>query len=320
MVPSHLTAHLSAAADTEINTVLCKGAPGQSPPTGEVGFVAAFVLGAVHGIASQWRSILRPHRLSVCMTGVFCHQSPKARFIDQSGTPKVCELSDLLVVAEDLTGGGTGKRYAVLIQAKIANRGGGATLSATGDLTQLDLMTRWPSFSLPSPYAPGDRDFSTCSYPGTTIECGRYGLIEPRPNVDWRQHAPDTKMAGGSVRLGSFLGNMIATGQSGYGREATGTGDDWSRTVDELIHVAGTRAFSYAAGFQGQRQRGSYAIALASSSDLSFWASPWLSHAAAGRIPTGGRPDDPEQLEREPGAQGISVLHIGVTEIGEDEA
>ncbi len=51
MIPAHLTASLSAAADTEIDHALQHGEPGQHPPTGEVGFVAAFVLGVVPGIA-----------------------------------------------------------------------------------------------------------------------------------------------------------------------------------------------------------------------------------------------------------------------------
>ncbi len=126
----------------------------------------------------------------------------------------------------------------------MANKGGGKTLSAAGDLVQLDLMTGWPPFTLPSAYAPGARDLSTCPYPGTKIECGRYGLIEPAPNIDWCQHAPANPMLSGGDTLGGFLAHMVETGQNGYGREATRTGDDWSRTIDELMHVTAAQAFA----------------------------------------------------------------------------
>lgn len=321
MIPSHLTATLSLAADTEIDQALRHGAQGQNPPTGEVGFVAAFVLGAIPGIARAWRSILRPHNLSVRMTGVFCHQTPRASFIDASGMARLCELSDLLVVAEDLTAQGAVRRWATLIQAKIANTGGGTTLSTSGDLVQLDLMTRWPPFNLPSGYAPGVRDFSSCPYPGTLTDCGRYGLIEPRPNLDWRQQTPAKSMPSGGDTLGSFLAHMIETGQSGYGREATGTRDDWSRTVDELMRVTGAQAFSYAAGFSGQRQRGHSAIAYVSHPSFPYWdpSQYGFGYAAGGPLPTGGRPDGPEPLEGGPEGQGISLLRIGVTSVADGE-
>jgi hypothetical protein len=321
MIPAHLTSSLSAAADTEIDHALQYGAPGQHPPTGEVGFVAAFVLGAVPGIAQAWRAILRPHGLSVRMTGVFCHQTPRASFTDASGNVRSCELSDLLVVVEDFTTGSSGRRWATLIQAKMANTGGGTTLSAPGDMIQLDLMTRWPNFTLPSAYAPGARNFSTCRYPGTTIECGRYGLIEPSPNVDWHQQAPATSMPPGGDTLGGFLAHMVETGQRGYGREATGTGDDWSRTVDELMRVTSAQAFTHAASFSGQRQRGVSAIASASDPNPPFWPYPeyWYGLVGDLSLPSGGRPDWPEVGEGEPEGEGISQVRIGITKIEEGD-
>lgn len=319
MVPSHLTATLAAAADTEIDQALRHGAPGQNSPTGEVGYVAAVVLKAVPDIAQAWRPILRPHGFSVRMTGVFCHQSPQASFIDASGIPQRCELADLLVVAEDLTAGSAGKRWATLIQAKIANAGGGATLSASRDLTQLDLMTRWPLLTLPTAYSKGARDFSTCSYTGVTIECGRYGLIETGASLDWRQQAPAKSMPAGGDTLGSFLANLIETGQRGYGREATGTGDDWSRTVDELIRVTGAQAFSYAAGFAGRRQRGHSGVAYVTAPGSFPWPHPynWFGHGGDVSLPNGGRPDGPEDFDDRPEGEGISLLRIGVTRTDE---
>ena len=141
MVPHHLVASLATTADTAIDNVLRVGAPGQSKPTGEVGFVAAVVIGGVHDIANAWSPLLHPHGLSVKMGGVFCHQTPRATFANNSGKIVSCELADLLVVVEDNTGGRPGRRWAALIQAKMAAPGGGQTLTQPADLRQLDLMS-----------------------------------------------------------------------------------------------------------------------------------------------------------------------------------
>jgi hypothetical protein len=55
MVPGHLIPSLSTAAVAAINGALKTGAihAGQSVPTGEVGFVAAMVLGRVDEVDSQ---------------------------------------------------------------------------------------------------------------------------------------------------------------------------------------------------------------------------------------------------------------------------
>ncbi len=307
MLPSSLTPSLESAADAAINNVLRTGAVAvnQKVPTGEVGFVAAFVLGAVPDIARAWRSILNPHGYSIRMTGVFCHQTPRASFTDTSGAPRTCELADLLVVADDLTSGSATTRWAVLVQAKMANANGGQTLSQQGDLTQLDLLSNWPAFSLPSGFAPGPRDFATCRHAGSAIECGRYGLIDGQPNPLWHQQAPAQSMPAGGDQLGTFIARMLE-GRSGYGREATGTADDWSRTVDELLKVTAGLAFTYAAGLKGSHPRGNSAVALVSAPDSpTFGPAQWRS----GPPPTGDGSERPVDGPSE----GINLVHIGLT-------
>lgn len=100
MNPASLTTRLAIAAQNAIVRSLTNGARGQiRPPTGEVGFVAAIVLGAVPAIATAWRPLLRPFGYSIALTGVFCHQTPRASFTDDRGNNAVCELADLLVVS-----------------------------------------------------------------------------------------------------------------------------------------------------------------------------------------------------------------------------
>ena len=307
MIPNHLIASLATAADTAICNVLRVGAPGQNSPTGEVGFVAAVVLGGVCDIANAWRPLLSPHGLSLKMSGVFCHQTPKATFTDNQGIVVSCELADLLVVVEEYRGGRLGRRWAALVQAKMAAPGGGQTLTQPGDLRQLDLMSRWPSFTLPKNFAPSARDFATCTKAGTTLDCGRYGIIDGQPNPDWYQQAPAATMPAGGDRLGSFLAHMVETGQVGYGREATGLGDDWSRTVDELMTQTYSQLFNYAAGFSGQKHRGRSAFAMAMSSPY-YPIFPYF--YADESPPSGGRLDEPGDDER---PTGISVLRIAIS-------
>jgi hypothetical protein len=309
VVPSALITALAAAADTEVDRALRHGAGAfkQKQPTGEVGFVAAFVLGAVPEIAQVWRPILRPAGLSVKMTGVFVHQSPYVDFDDYAGVPRTCELADLLVVADDLTASGSGRRMATLVQAKIADPGGGVALSDQGDLNQLDLLSRWPPFKLPKRFPPGDRDFSTCTHPGSKQDCGRYGLIDKQPNPDWFQQAPANPLPAGGARLGTFIAHMLEDGQVGYGREATGLSDDWSRTVDELMRTTGGTAFSYVAGFQKQRPlRGHFAMAFVIDTALQRGHGIWFD----AQPPSGGRP---EQLDGRD-AEGINLVHIAVVD------
>lgn len=309
MIPTSLTPSLEAAADAEINKILRTGATaaGQKVPTGEVGFVAAFVLGAVPAIASVWKPILNACGLSVTMTGVFCHQTPMASFIDSSGTARKCELADLLVVVDDLTSTMSTARWAVLIQAKMAGPAGGQTLTRQSDLTQLDLLSNWPSFTLPAGFAPGPRDFSTCTYAGSAIECGRYGLIDKQPNSAWHQQAPAAAMPSRGDQLGTFLARMVE-GRIGYGRQATGTGDDWSRTVDELLKVTAGLAFTYSTGLKGRHSRGNSALALVIAGDNDRFASgQW----ASAPPPTGDRQ---EPRDREP-SEGINLVHIGFSHL-----
>lgn len=311
MIPSSLIPALSVAADTAINNVLRNGAPGQKQPKGEVGFVAAVVLGGVHGIASAWQPILHPHGYSVRISGVFCHQSPMVTFTDRSGNQATCELADLLVVVDDISGHNH-RRWAALIQAKMAAAKGGKKITGSGDLRQLDLFTRWPSFTLPSGYNPGGRDFFTCVYPGSILDCGRYGLIAKKPNPHWHQQAPAITMPAGGDQLGTFLARMVEAGQVGYGREATGLADDWSQTVDELMTRTYASFFNYRAGFSDQQKRGYSAFAMSMpypSLGLRFYPSPYI-FLDDTPPPSGGRPD---RAEEEHPDGGISLLRIVIS-------
>ena len=284
-------------------------------PTGEVGFVAAVVLGGVPAIAAAWAPILKPAGYSVEMTGVFCHKTPEASFTDSSGISRNCELADLLIVVDDVTSGAPTGRWAVLIQAKTAAPGGGQTITKRRELTQLELLSNWPPFELPTNFPPGKRDFSSCSHPGAPIDCARYGLIGGQPNPIWHQQAPAPTMPAGGSQLGTFLANMIEDGQTSYGRKASGTADDWSRTVSDLLIVSAGLVFKYAQGFKSlqARRTTSMALVVVGRDDL---GSPWSSWGKGDIPPYSGRPDGIRDEDEDPG-EGISVLHIGISRLSD---
>lgn len=314
LIPHSLIPQLAAAADAALLSVLQKGAIayGQTRPTGEVGFVAAAVLAGLPAIACAWAPILRPAGYQLWINGVFCHQTPQATFTDSKGVTKPCELADLLVVVDDLTIGKARRRWATLIQAKMADASGGKTINKTNDLRQLDLFLHWPEFTLSPGYCPRTRDFSTCQHNGNLLDCGRYGLIDKQPAPDWHQQAPAKKMPSGGHRLGSFLAHMVESGQVGFGREATGTGDDWSRTVEELLQVTYANVFNYVTGFgpnnpQPRRRAAVAYMASGGPQDFSWYINPMFEQ---GGPPSGGRPDYP--AAEDPEGVGISLLHIGI--------
>lgn len=314
MIPPQLTSQLALAADSALLPILQQGAPFQNKPRHEVGFVAAAVLGGVPAIANAWRPILQPVGYQLKISGVFCHQAPEATFTDLNGVTRSCELADLLLVVEDLTSATQNRRWATLIQAKMAAAKGGKTITEKRDLRQLDLFTRWPAFKLPSGYCSKPRDFSTCSYSGTTLDCGSYGLINKQPNPKWHQQAPAKTMPPGGHQLGSFLAHMLTTGLSGFGREATGTGDDWSRTVEDLMNVTFTKAFNYATGFgQKSQSRGKMAMAFM---EFDGWhREDHMNYIYIGDFPPSGWPPEyPE--EGDPEGNGISILRVGIMRDG----
>lgn len=314
MISCHTAFVLAIAADRALQPVLQHGARafGQAKPNEEVGFVAAAVLGGVPRIARAWRPILRKESLKLTMHGVFCHQSPKATFNTPAGAPQTCELADLLIVVEDLTKAGPVRRWAVLIQAKMAGPGGGKTLSDDGDKKQLRLMSHWPQFRLAGGFDTRWRDFSTCRHPGTTLQCGHYGLITKGTPPLWHQQSPSRLLVPQGLQLGAFMAMMLDSPRTGCGREATGTGNDWSSTVEDLMQRTYANVFSHKAGFGAGRTlpRGHTAFAYYETRDThqySFWP---------GRrglpLPSGGKTDRPRE-ETAPQEDGISLIRIGIT-------
>lgn len=185
---------------------------------------------------------------------------------------------------------------------------GELTLSGSRDRTQLDLLSRWPRFTLPRGYTPGWRDFRTCTSAGCLVDCGRYGLIDPRPSPNWRQYPPAPTFQSGGVELGTYLAHMLQK-SPGYGREASGSSNHWSTTISELLSVTGSLVFAHAAGFHGKRPRKNVQVAF--TTPLCFDSKRFLPDR---QVPTGGKSDNRDDDEDD--GQGISLIYVAIERDG----
>lgn len=310
MVPSKLAPLLEKTANCAINLSLMR-APRSA---GEVDFVKAVVVDGVRFIGPAWAGILRQAGYAVELTGVFCHQSPRVKFRAPASKPKCCELADLLVVVDDLDPNGEIlKRMAVLVQAKMATHSIVTRLITSGDLKQLDLYSNWHPFDLPKYFSRQlGRNFATCRHPGTTADCGRYGLITKQPVRRWHQRPPAKTMPVGGDELGTFLARMAAS-QTGYGREATGCGDDWSRTVKDLLEVTANKHVGPKSSPRHWGPRGQSVVArFESGSFADHGLSFYVQH---GPFPPGG---ESGPFDDDGPSDGISYLHVEISQ-GEGE-
>ncbi|MEI8395040.1 MAG: hypothetical protein WCF85_09920 [Rhodospirillaceae bacterium] len=318
MIPPGLIPSLAGAANAEIDRAMASPNPiwiGKYP-NDEVSFVAAFVLFGVAGVAGSWNKILNPLGLQVVSSGVVCHgRYTEAVFTDALGRKMRCELADLLVVIDD-NASTPNKRMAVLVQAKMADSGGGKHIKDVGDLKQHELLSKWPPFTLPKKnFDSRTRDFCTCAFPGKPLDCGWYGLIKDQPSPEWHQQAPAISMPAGGDKLGTFLANMAAS-QPDYGREAavSGRGDDWSFTVDELLRVTGSKGilFSHKPGLVGRHPRYISAFGVHGRSIAMIWSDHAIlvPHHFYGMPPFGGAPDD---SDGEPPEGGMSIAYFSIS-------
>lgn len=255
LVPTHLLPLLSAEASAHVQQALHSGAPGQTLPLrGEPDLVAAVVLGAMPEIARGWRQHLNPHGIKLSVISVFCHQSPMVRFRGATRNAR-CELADLLIVFDDLTGG-TPNRTAVLIQAKMITQGQAPRVNGDQDY----LYSAWPVFQFESQsYKNCVRDFEP-SFCGCLGEySGRYGLIDKMvPFRNWYQRSPHALMATNSPPdLGCFLAQMLDAAGRGYGRccNLTNPTDKWSITIEELLQQTARKKFNLRSSFRNAKDR-----------------------------------------------------------------
>lgn len=214
-----------------------------------------------------WREILSQVDVQIRVTGVFCHQTPKAHFSIQ-GASVSPELGDLLIVHEHVHP--VPRRRALLVQAKMVVSG--KPTQATNP-EQTHLYERWPDFELHGHGARGARSRFLLGKRNLRLNARgcTYALIEKErlplgihghllPPV-WRFVRAGVKEPG--LNAAMILANMVL-GRSSAARPAqplsraqyedrnrrgslvrdSSQGLHWSATVQELLEVTAARALT----------------------------------------------------------------------------
>ena len=281
-----------------------------------------------------WKDILAQAGIQLRVTGVYCHQTPKAHFTFKGGKAAP-ELGDLLIVHEHLHPTSP-RRRTLLVQAKMAT---GGKPTGAPNMPQEHLYEYWPKFRLRghggrgtgARFLDGDRRLkpngrgSTYAFiEGAEMPIGIHGHL--RPSV-WRFAKPNSK---GQARHAALTLSDMVLGRSGAGRPAsilTGSLADpnkashlapnspqdfhWSATVQELLNVTAAKALP--AGMPGP---------LVATRGITFGfiqRDTALHFAGSGDLFPGGRGHIPAEGVEEGSGDGISIILIETLGDGLDE-
>lgn len=205
----------------------------------EEDYVASLILVALPSIAKAWKPLFQQWNIKIQLTGVFCHQTPKASY--QFGSKKVSpELADLLIVRKHTDLEHKSRQIAVLIQAKMSDNG---EIKLVSNDPQLYLYNSWPSFTLLGHSAPKE-DFFLGQFPGQAMYAGikKGRAPDPHNNDAWAGFCPWAMMPPkqrGWVEdsLSFYLTRMLKfeVGRDFY--DTSTTGCHWSRLIEYLLEV-----------------------------------------------------------------------------------
>lgn len=222
---------------------------GSSPQ--EPDFVAGLVLESTPLIYDMLKAILTPHRITVSVTSVFCHQTPQ---VTHPLARKSCELGDLLFVHVNTPTSGQVHRNALLYQAKMSTKQ--PYKIPKKEEHQLALYTDWPQFTYMSPgnFAGTKRDVN----PKIPHTGAQYMLINDRPASD-----PQSGLLcfPGTYPIGSCMADQylhdhntlahelfdlfrLRSGKTFEGQTPTPPTDGWSQTIWDLLGVGLKKAFN----------------------------------------------------------------------------
>lgn len=231
-------------------------------PTDEVDYIFYLMRTGVRELAERWSPILQSVNISLRTTAVFCHLTPKATFVDHSGSNATCELADLLIVhdhrVELKDGTDQTLRRAVLIQAKMANNGNPDKI----DATQKYLYEYWPEFRLHGVGAKKQRYSNGLRNLGRIPNPGVYGLIERNPTsifgqlLPWTIAEPHNTINGvGGEDAGAYITNMLYDTLRLRGRNASPSpasflsnaapNNHFDVTVDELLNITAAKTLNF---------------------------------------------------------------------------
>ena len=245
---------LPLLVETEKIILECiQGAYRRASKPEEPDFVAMLTMNGAPKLQALISGILAGTGISCTTTGVFCHQTPKAKF----GTEKPCELGDILLTHIHSKGVKVQNRNSLLLQAKMAkdaDKAGGYTIP-TNDQHQLKLYSEWPQFEY---YRAGPKlngqtrsVFPHLAHPGA-----QYLLIDPADyfNPSCRANPPTGQFPCGVWMAEQVIYPYQLLSQAIFGllsfssgrvfgpRSATHYG--WTRVVWDLLESSLTKSFN----------------------------------------------------------------------------
>lgn len=291
----------------------------------EEDYVATLVTNGIPFLADRWGPLLRSKGVALKLSGVFCHGHPQVSF---GSPPSRVELADLLVVHQHTKARRVSAR-ALLLQAKMSSD---STHRLSSSDAQLHLFSQWPPFEfVTGGLASGLRDIKEYG------RGSRYTLVHDEQaypeQITWADQCPWAASAAkqqltADRSLARLLGDMLLN-KDGRPFQLGKPKDDWSRTIQELLHTTGqhtyrranisrsptpriTTAFTAEPGLMLMYVDGDQTSTTAQSSKAS------LLERYFGTVPisqeSGGESNTPPIERRDQPAGGISSLIIETTE------
>lgn len=207
--------------------------------TREEDHVATLVTDGIPFLADCWGPLLQSKGIGLRLSGVFCHGHPQVRFGPLSSQ---VELADLLIVHQHTRDKRASAR-AILLQAKMS---ADSTHALSSTDAQLQLFSHWPPFEfVTGGLASGIRNLNE------TGKGSRYALVLDEPaypeQISWADQcpwaaSPAAQRLTADRSLARLIGDMIL-GKDGRPFKLGKPKDDWSKTIQELLKVTGSRTY-----------------------------------------------------------------------------
>ena len=339
MIPDHLFDALACGARFAVFTAWLKAESSGKVPD-EINHIYAMTTRGIEELSRQWAPILAASNIVLRITGVFCHQTPKAHYRHPQLGRRSSELADILLVHEHKNHTKTTRR-AVLVQAKMVDHG--VPKGGKVDQFQEYLYENWPEFELKGKgagstrFQQGMRDF------GQGVDAGRYGLIERSPHANhnfrhlvfpyccgfpWTFSEPSKPVrSAGGEDAGAFIANMLFDTSWLRGRRAvlpatplalstTTPNNHFDVTVEELLTLtaAKTLRFKNKPYIAGERGNTVLACLQFSNGNIELLPETGSQFTPFG---SGGDADPPEDFSERKFEDGFSIILIETGQEGE---
>lgn len=216
----------------------------------EPDFVVGLTMVTIPMLSKYWSKVLKPNKIDMSLSSVYCHQTPKVNFDGMSKTS--CELGDLLIAHFHKNKNGDIFRNAILYQAKVSSQQ--PYKLKNNEMDQLSLYYSWPEFKYVNS-GKGLNGKTRNVLPKMPHTGAQYLLIDDRLPTDAESGymgIPGTYIVGSCMpsqklydhssfeyELLNFL--LLRTGRSFF--DIDYPHDDWSNIVWDLLKVGLNKAY-----------------------------------------------------------------------------